>query len=927
MANPHDVWERARRGRHAVLLGLPISEPPQDLRVVRVSCDIPPSTLGPLLEARSRIEKVLGASAPLVEMARTRVMTGLRRHLLGDLLTMSSDGSLVDVCNRFAALEPSVLVLEAADAADPASLDMLRHILGRAGWLRLPVLLTMRAGPLPAAASVLVEAVRAAYGDEAILGEPAGDAADGGPEAPARPAPAPEASLDLRAIPADVLRVLRALAIAGSGCEAPILALALEMSEFAVLDSLQRAVDGGVPVEDRGEGRFHLPPHVIATLRASVLPSLATALHRRVASIVAKELPPETPAVPALQVEAPESITRESPRPGDAWEVMQAEPPATMRLPGSEASPAAASQPGEEAEEQAAPRQGAAARAVEETLPALEAAPRGVDEAVVTERFAAQRAAEEAVARAMEEAAALAAQEAAAHAVQQAAARAADQAAEEAAAEAAALAAIEARREAEAAAVKDAEARREAEAAAAQAVDQARRELSEPSVRVPAYFKPFTGQTRPPDASRSARWSQSRKRDSGPARPAPEGRVASMPSEARGGADGAASEDRPSEPPRLSDDARAARHLAAAGDAEAAIERYFEAMGKAAAAAAYPQAVAHARSALALLERLPPSEARRLQRVRLLLQTARVLWHGAGPDDSFTLPGALRVIESARALVHAGDPVELIAEIAITIAGILDEIGDVASLSRALDELANASRLLAEAGKAQEAARLLNDQASVLIGLGDPVRAAHLLTESRKVFETASKTDPVAMIEMAETDHHFARILLHVPARPGREGDALSMGLDHAMASERAFRRLGAPREVGRVLETMGRIELRKGRLSRAADRLTSALQIQESIGDVVGLARSTAALSEVLAAGGRVHEALNLLADSIVLNFEKGSPLGVAFNRRALQALAESEAVRRSAPELLGEAAARLAAAEKVVGRVPIPGGKAEAA
>src|SRR6185436_9185285 len=153
-----DVWERSRRGRHTVTLGLAISEPPQDLRVVRVSCDVPASTLGPLLEARSRIERVLGTSAPLVEMARTRVMTGLRRHLLGDLLTMSSDGSLVDVCNRFAALQPSVLVLDAADAADGASLDMLRHILGRSGWLRLPVLLAMRPGPLPPAASALVDA-------------------------------------------------------------------------------------------------------------------------------------------------------------------------------------------------------------------------------------------------------------------------------------------------------------------------------------------------------------------------------------------------------------------------------------------------------------------------------------------------------------------------------------------------------------------------------------------------------------------------------------------------------------------------------------------------------------------------------------------------------------------------------------------------
>lgn len=372
---------------------------------------------------------------------------------------------------------------------------------------------------------------------------------------------------------------------------------------------------------------------------------------------------------------------------------------------------------------------------------------------------------------------------------------------------------------------------------------------------------------------------------------------------------------------RIDDEARAARHLAAAGDPEAAIERYFDAMQSAAAAAAYPNAVAHAQAALALLDRMPPSEKRRLQRVRLQLEAGRVLWHGAGPDDSFTLQGALRVLESARTSLHAGDPAELAADVAVTIAGILYEVGDLASLTRALDELSFASRALAEGGEPRAAARLFNDQASVYIRLGDPVRAAHLLTESRAIFEEASKTDAVAMVEMAETDHLFARILLHVPARPGREDDALALGLDHALAAERAFRRLGSPREAGRVLETMGRIELRKGRLTRAADRITQAVKIQESIGDVVGLARSTAALSEVMAAGGQPREACNLLADSIVLNYEKGSPLGLAFNRQALEQLAKSDAVRAVAPGLIEEIESRLGTMEEKLGRVPIPG------
>jgi tetratricopeptide (TPR) repeat protein len=371
---------------------------------------------------------------------------------------------------------------------------------------------------------------------------------------------------------------------------------------------------------------------------------------------------------------------------------------------------------------------------------------------------------------------------------------------------------------------------------------------------------------------------------------------------------------------RLGDEARAARHLAAAGDADAAIERYFQAVQKAAAAAAYPQAVAHANAALALLDRLPPSEARRLQRVQFLLEAGRVLWHGAGPDESFTLHGALRVLESARASLRSGDPAELVAEVAAVIAGILYDLGDVESLARAEGELSNASRALSQADLPRAAARLFNDQASIYMRLGDHVRAAHLLTESRKIFEAAGRTDPIAMIEMAETDHLFAQILLHVPARPGREQDALSLGLDHAIAAERAFRRLGAPREVGRVLETMGRIELRKGRLGRAADHLTAAVKLQESVGDLVGLARSTATLSEVMAAGGQIREAVSLLADSMVLNYEKGSPLGLALNRRALAALAREDRAHQ-ADDLLQEVAGRLALFEQKLGRIEIPG------
>jgi hypothetical protein len=119
----------------------------------------------------------------------------------------------------------------------------------------------------------------------------------------------------------------------------------------------------------------------------------------------------------------------------------------------------------------------------------------------------------------------------------------------------------------------------------------------------------------------------------------------------------------------------------------------------------------------------------------------------------------------------------------------------------------------------------------------------------------------------------------------------------------------------------MGRLELRKGRFDRARERLTAAVEVEEAIGDLVGLARSTAALSELLAAGGRVDDALAVLSDSVALNFEKGSPIGLAFNRRALAALERLAGSSRESVALLDEVRGRLEAAERVLGRMKLPG------
>ena len=70
-----------------------------------------------------------------------------------------------------------------------------------------------------------------------------------------------------------------------------------------------------------------------------------------------------------------------------------------------------------------------------------------------------------------------------------------------------------------------------------------------------------------------------------------------------------------------------------------------------------------------------------------------------------------------------------------------------------------------------------------------------------------------------------------------------------------------------------------------------AALTLQRQLGDVAGLARSTAALAELCRRTAQFDDAVALLADSITLNVDKGSPIGLAFNRHALGVLARAAA------------------------------------
>jgi hypothetical protein len=183
----------------------------------------------------------------------------------------------------------------------------------------------------------------------------------------------------------------------------------------------------------------------------------------------------------------------------------------------------------------------------------------------------------------------------------------------------------------------------------------------------------------------------------------------------------------------------------------------------------------------------------------------------------------------------------------------------------------------------------------------------------------------VAVEELAETHHLLARLSLHAPIRPGREADAYAISLEHARAAEQAYQRLGQPLPLARVWESMGRLELQRGQPAAAQERLSAALALQQQLGDATGLARSTAAMADVYSRMGRLGEGLTLLANSITLNFEKGSPLGLAVNRRAFEGIAQAAAqAQGSEAEQLRNAVAeverRIVQAESVLGRVELP-------
>ena len=377
------------------------------------------------------------------------------------------------------------------------------------------------------------------------------------------------------------------------------------------------------------------------------------------------------------------------------------------------------------------------------------------------------------------------------------------------------------------------------------------------------------------------------------------------------------------------DPTRAASHLQAAGRTEAAVEHYLVAVREAAARGDVRRAYGLTEQALALLDQLPITAPHALLRAQLLLERAALQWHGALLGSAWTLQEALASLEAAKASLLDDVPPEIVAQLATLTAGVCYDMGDQGALQHALVELQESSHRLVQAGALLPAARLLNDQAAIYMRLGDLVRATYLLSQAHERFEHHLRQHPqdtMALEDLAGTKHLAARLPLHVQVPPGYEEASYAQGLAHAQAAEAIYQRLGQQRPLTHVWETMGRLALQRGELAVAQERLTAAFELQRQLGDVAGLARSTAALAELCMRAGQLDQAVALLAHSITLNFDKGSPIGLAFNRHTLGALTHAVA-QAQGPETvelrdaLADLEGRLTQAESVLGRVGLPG------
>lgn len=281
-----DIWASVREGEIYAVVGERVPTPSADWRVVRVRCAGPRAAMRPLRDAIAQIDRRVGQQAVFERTAR-RVRRGLRDHLLGEVPDRGV-GDLVHALNR---LERGAIIIENIEHADPDTLAVLQRIAARPGWLRPALLLCTEHPPAEEdpVAALLAAATPLAVGDE-----------------PAEPEPA----FDLAALPSDARRVLRAAAVIGAGFDAETLAALLDAPLLRTLEALQAARDAGAPLEDLGEGRLQLSASLVEALRGELMPSLAAAYNRRLATLLTPEpaAPAPEPLPPIVEEDAEEPL-------------------------------------------------------------------------------------------------------------------------------------------------------------------------------------------------------------------------------------------------------------------------------------------------------------------------------------------------------------------------------------------------------------------------------------------------------------------------------------------------------------------------------------------------------------------------------------------------------------------------------------------
>jgi len=287
VSSPQDIWDRIAAGHATVVVGGRLPAPPPGRALVVVPCDRPQRDLGAVMDARRRIERRIGQSWSMWELAADRVRSSIRRRLLADEPEPERAWMLVEPLNRLQEETEAraALVFDVVEAADPASLAMLEEVVGHPGRAGAALVLVVR-GTADGPARRLVDAVRRVEGSRRVIDLHA--PADVPVPAP-KPAPTPrrrEPTWSTADLPRDLRRVARAAAIVGDTFESELVAGLLRVDELKVLEALQELDDRGAPITDIGDGAFQMDPASASAVRADVQPSLAVAWNLRLAELL-----------------------------------------------------------------------------------------------------------------------------------------------------------------------------------------------------------------------------------------------------------------------------------------------------------------------------------------------------------------------------------------------------------------------------------------------------------------------------------------------------------------------------------------------------------------------------------------------------------------------------------------------------------------